>query len=101
MEYGSHRVPPWADPSHVEYMEGKPLVKMIHDDLIEGRISIDTCRDIIRYLHDRGAPARHPLEDILAINGQRAGDAANRVTGTDVVNSAVGVDRRNPRIASS
>jgi len=42
------------------------------------RISIAVCRDIIKYLRDEDAPTRHGLEGILALNGQRAGDAANR-----------------------
>lgn len=69
----------WTRQSHVEYMEGESLAKMIQDDLMAGRITVDGCRDIVHYLRDQGSPARHPLEDILAVKGQRAGDAANRV----------------------
>jgi hypothetical protein len=84
MAIGSQQIPSsqvlaWTRQSHVEYMEGESLVKMIQDDLMAGRISIDGCRDIVHYFRDQGAPAHHPLEDILAVKGQRAGDAANRV----------------------
>lgn len=67
-----------AERSHEEYVEGESLVKMVNEDLIASRISIAVCRDIIKYLRDRDAPTRHGLEGILALNGQRAGDAARR-----------------------
>lgn len=95
MASGLHQIPDsrvqnWAKRSHAEYMEGESLVKMIHGDLIAGRISIDGYRDIIRYLRAQGAPTRRPLEAILAIKGQRAGDAKNRAAQTAVVR--VGAD---------
>jgi len=75
----------WTGQSHVEYVEGESLAKMIQDDLMAGRISIDGCRDIIHYLRDQGSPTRHPLEDILVTKGQRAGDAGNRSARNAVV----------------
>lgn len=67
-----------AERSHEEYVAGEALVKMVNEDLMARRISIAVCRDIIKYLRDEDAPTRHGLEGILALNGQRAGDAANR-----------------------
>lgn len=67
-----------AEQSHEEYVEGESLVKMVNEDLMANRISIAVCRDIIKYLRDRDAPTRHGLVGILALNGQRAGDAARR-----------------------
>lgn len=73
------RIQDRAEQSREEYVEGESLVKMVNEDLMANRISIAVCRDIIRYLRDQDAPTRHGLEGILAVNGQRAGDAANRV----------------------
>ena len=68
-----------AERSHAEYVEGESLVEMVKKDLMASRISVDGCRDIIHYLRDQDVPTRHGLEGILAIKGQRASDAANRV----------------------
>lgn len=68
-----------ADRSLAEFVEGESLVEMIHKDLMAKRISIEGCRDIIQYLRDQDLPTRHRLEGILAIKGERVGDAANRV----------------------
>lgn len=73
-------VPDRAERSQEEYVEGESLVKMVNQDLMARRISIAACRDIIKYLRDQDVPTRQGLEGILALNGQRAGDAANRVT---------------------
>lgn len=83
MASGSHRIPylPSTDGmerSHAEYVEGESLVKMVQADLLTRRISIEGCRDIIQFLRDQDSPTRHRLEAILAIKGERAGDAANR-----------------------
>ena len=69
------------EPIHSDYLQGEPLIKMVIEDLIAQRISIDGCRDIIRHLRDKDAPTRHRLQDVLALKGQRASDAANRVAG--------------------
>lgn len=71
----------WPKQNQAEYMEGESLAKMINDDLVAGRISIDGCREIIHYLRDQDSLARHSLEDILAYKGQRASDAVNRTAG--------------------
>lgn len=68
-----------AERGHSEFVEGESLVEMIHKDLTAKRISIESCRDIIQYLRDQDVPTRHRLEGILAINGERVGDAGNRV----------------------
>ena len=80
---------------HAEYLEGEPLVKMVIEDLIARRISIDGCRDIIKYLSDQDAPSRHRLEGILALKGQRVGDAANRMA-----NIAAEMERMRPKTIS-
>lgn len=67
-----------SDRAPVEYVEGEALVRMVQADLLTRRISIEICRDIIQYLRDQDAQTRHRLENILAIKGQRASDAANR-----------------------
>ena len=69
-----------AERNHAEYVEGESLVEMVQEDLMARRISIDGCRDIIHYLRDQDAQTSRRLERILAEKGQRAGDAANRVT---------------------
>ncbi len=85
----------WTACSHAEYVEGEPLVEMVRQDLLARRISIDACRDIIQYFRDQDAPTRHRLEGILALKGQRAGDAANRAA-----RMAADVERNNARTKS-
>lgn len=68
----------WPTRIHAEYLEGESLVKMVNDDLMARRISVDGCRNIIQYLHDQDAVTRQRLEGILALKGQRIGDAENR-----------------------
>jgi bacterioferritin (cytochrome b1) len=68
----------WTERIHEEYVEGESLVKMVIEDLMAGRISVAVCRDIIKYLRDQDATTRDGLKGILEVNGQRAGDAANR-----------------------
>lgn len=63
--------------NHAEFTDGDVLVKMIREDLIAKRITIDGCRDIIHYLRDHDAPTCRRLAGILAVNGQRATDATN------------------------
>lgn len=62
-----------------EYVEGESLVRMIQADLLTRRISIESCRNIIQFLRDQDGQTRQRLENILAIKGQRAGDAKNRL----------------------
>ena len=64
--------------NHAELSDGDVLVRMIREDLIAKRITIDGCRDIIHYLRDHDAPTCRRLADILALNGQRATDGENR-----------------------
>jgi len=71
-----------------EFTDGDLLVKMIREDLIAKRISIDGCRDIIQYLRDHDAPTCRRLVGILAVNGQRA---------TDVINDSRIVFRKPPQ----
>ncbi len=82
MTNGLHQIPISRDPglsrrNHAEFTDGDLLVKMIREDLMARRISIDGCRDIIHYLRDHDAPTCRRLIGVLAVNGQRATDAAN------------------------
>lgn len=106
MANGSHQAPfPKAQNgpgrSHAEYVEGEALVEMVRADLSARRISIDDCRDIIQHLHNQDAPTRHELVGILAVNGQRASDAANRASKIAVARIAADMKRENPRTKSS
>jgi bacterioferritin (cytochrome b1) len=69
------RVQGWPECIHAEYMEGESLVKMVEEDLMTRRISIDGCRTIIRHLRDQDATTRSSLEVMLAQVGERDGDA--------------------------
>lgn len=62
----------------VKYVEGESLVNMIKEDLATQRIAVDCCRVIIQYLGDQDPNTRHMLEDVLAVQGERAGELANR-----------------------
>lgn len=95
-EVSRSQVQDQAERSHGEYVEGESLVKMVNEDLMASRISIAVCRDIIKYLRDQDATTRHGLEGILEVNGQRAGDAANRAA-----RIAANFERRAVRIRSS
>lgn len=66
-----------AGQNRAELTDGDVLVKMIREDLIAKRITIEGCRDLIHYLRDHDAPTCRRLADILALNGQRATDVAN------------------------
>lgn len=82
MTNGLHKIPisrelGLSGRNHVEFMDGDLLVKMIREELMARRISIDGCRDIIHYLRDHDDPTCHRLIGVLAVNGQRATDVAN------------------------
>ena len=77
-----------AGRSHAEFTDGDVLVKMVREDLITKRITIDGCRDIIHYLRDHDAPTCRRLAGILAVNGERA---------TDVTNASGSVFRKPPQ----
>jgi len=81
MANGSHQIPLVRDEgparqNHAEFTDGDLLVKMIREDLIAKRITIDGCRDIIHYLLDYDASTCRRLAGILTVNGQRATDVA-------------------------
>jgi len=63
--------------NYTEFTDGDLLVRMIREDLIAQRITIDGCRDIIHYLRDHDALTCRRLAAILVLNGQRATDVAN------------------------
>ena len=70
-----------AEPIHPDYVQGESLVKLVIEDSIAQRISIDGCRDIMRHLRNQDAPTRHRLQDVLVLKGQRVSNTANRVAG--------------------
>ena len=83
MTNGLNRIPLSRDQgltgrNYAELTNGDVLVKMIREDLIAKRITIDGCRGIIHYPRDHDAPTCRRLADILALNGQRATDVTNR-----------------------
>ena len=64
---------------NTKYVEGESLVNMVKDDLAARRIGLGCCRDIIHYLGDHDPDTRRKLEDVLSAEGERAGEAANRL----------------------
>ena len=63
--------------SHSEYVEGKPLVDMIKEDLVAERIAIDSYREMIGYLDNDDPTTRRMLEGILAMEEEHADDLVN------------------------
>jgi len=82
MANGLQRIPHVRDQklagrNPAEFTDGDLLVRMIREDLIAKRITIDGCRDIIHYLRDHDALTCRRLAAILVLNGERATDATN------------------------
>ncbi len=65
--------------NHAEFTHGDVLVKMVREDLIAQRITIEGCRDIIHYLSNHDAPTCRRLADILVAYGERATDTMHGV----------------------
>jgi len=63
--------------SHAEYVPGDSLASMIREDLVAGRIAIDTYRDIIKYLGDHDPTTRRLIEGILAVEEEHADELAD------------------------
>jgi bacterioferritin len=63
--------------SHAEYIAGDSLAGMIKEDLVAERIAIDSYREFIQYLGDKGPTTRRMLEEIMAVEGGHAGELAD------------------------
>jgi len=62
--------------SHSEYVEGESLIDMIRENLVAERIAIDSYRQTIQYLGNQDPTSRRLLEQILAVEEERAEDMA-------------------------
>ena len=63
-----------TDRSHSVYAEGSSLVTMIREDLVAERVAIDSYRQMIRFIGDRGLHhARHARRDPGYRGGARRG----------------------------
>jgi bacterioferritin len=60
--------------SHAEYVEGEDLIDMIKEDLVAERIAIDSYREMINYVGDKGTTTKRMLETILAMEEEHADD---------------------------
>jgi bacterioferritin len=60
--------------SHSEYVEGEALVEMIREDLVAGRIAVESYSEIIRYLGDNDPTSKRMMEEILAKEEEYADD---------------------------
>jgi bacterioferritin len=60
--------------SRSEYVEGKTLVDMIRENLVAGRIVIESYREIRRYLANDDPTSRQMMETILANEEEHAED---------------------------
>lgn len=65
------------DRSHSEYVEGKTLEEMIKENLIAERIAIDSYRKMIEYIGEQDSTTRRLLEEILAVEEERADDMSD------------------------
>jgi bacterioferritin len=100
MANGLHQIPSDQYPGPAtqkpaEYSDGDLLVKMIREDLIAKRITIQGCRDLIHYLRDYDAPTCRRLVGVLAINGQRATDSMR-----GIVRISVDAGMEHPKVKS-
>ncbi|MET0591436.1 MAG: ferritin-like domain-containing protein [Polyangiaceae bacterium] len=66
-----------TDRSHAEYVAGKDIQSMLHEDLIAERIAIQTYAEIIRYIGDTDPTTRRIMEQILAQEEEHADDLAD------------------------
>jgi bacterioferritin len=66
--------------SHSEYQEGSNLVDMIKEDLIAGRIAVESYSEIARWLGDDDSTTRRLIEGILKMEEEHADDLANMLT---------------------
>lgn len=72
-----------ADRAHSEYTEGKTLVEMIRDDLVNERVAIDSYAELIRYVGDDDTTTKRMLEEILAKEEEHASEFADLLATLD------------------
>jgi bacterioferritin len=72
-----------AERAHSEYAEGKTLVEMIREDLVNERIAIDSYSEMIRFVGDGDTTTKRLLEDILAKEEEHASDFADLLATLD------------------
>lgn len=58
--------------SHAEYVPGRTLLEMIHEDLVAERIAIQSYGEIVRYIGDDDPTTRQLFVDILAVEETHA-----------------------------
>jgi bacterioferritin len=58
--------------SHAQYVPGRTLLEMIHEDLVAERIAIDAYREMVQYLGDDDPTTRQLLVEILTVEEQHA-----------------------------
>jgi len=66
-----------ASRSHAEYVAGNSLVEMIKEDLVAGRIAIDSYREMIQYLGNQDTTTSEMLKVILTVEEQHADELAD------------------------
>ena len=66
-----------AERAHSEYAEGKTLIEMLHEDLVNERIAIDSYAQMIRFIGDDDTTTKRMLEEILAKEEEHASDFAD------------------------
>jgi len=72
-----------AERAHSEYTEGKTLVEMIREDLVNERIAIDSYAEMIRFVGDDDTTTKRLLEEILAKEEEHASDFADLLATLD------------------
>ena len=63
-----------ATRSHSQYIEGTSLLEMIREDLVAGRIAVESYNEILRYLGDDDPTTRTMMERIMANEEEHAKD---------------------------
>ena len=58
--------------SHAEYVPGRTLLEMIHEDLVAERVAIESYGEIVRYLGDDDPTTRQMFIEILAVEETHA-----------------------------
>ncbi|MDP2307799.1 MAG: ferritin-like domain-containing protein [Pseudomonadota bacterium] len=58
--------------SHAEYVAGRSLLEMIHEDLVAERVAIQSYGEIVRYIGDDDPTTRQLFVDILAVEETHA-----------------------------
>lgn len=58
--------------SHAEYVAGKTLLEMIHEDLVAERVAIQSYGEIVRYIGDDDPVTHQMFTEILAVEETHA-----------------------------